>query len=144
MIHVDEKEQMRRDCFTERKTIREIARGRHHSRDTVRQALTEPSPTEYHLQVPRQCPVMGPYQDTIDPWLLDDGKRLRKQRHTAQRILDRLEVHCSRKHSSWLNMVEIGMVSCPSSVSTDGFSTRMPLSQRSLQGNDPGMKEGQP
>jgi transposase len=89
MIQVDEKEQIRRAFFLEGKTIREIARERHHSRETVKEALTDSSPPEYS-QGPRTYPTMGPYQETIDGWLLDDQKRPRKQRHTAHRIYERL------------------------------------------------------
>jgi transposase len=90
MIQVDEKEQMRRAFYLEDKTIRQIARERHHSRDTVKEALTDPSSSEYDLQGSRDCPVMGSYQETIDRWLLGDQKRPRKQRHTAHRIYERL------------------------------------------------------
>jgi len=90
MIQVDEKEQIRRAFFIEGKTIRHIAQERHHSRDTVKEALADPAPAEYSLREPRNCPMMGPYRDTIDRWLLDDQKRPRKQRHTAHRIYERL------------------------------------------------------
>lgn len=90
MIQVDEKEQIRRAFFIEGKTIRQIARERHHSRDTVKQALADPSPPEYNPEGPRDCPVMGAYQEIIDGWLLDDQKRPRKQRHTAHRVYERL------------------------------------------------------
>lgn len=90
MIQVDEKEQIRRAFYLEGKTIRQIARERHHSRDTVKEALTDPSSSEYDLRESRDCPVMGLYQETIDRWLLEDQKRPLKQRHTAHRIYERL------------------------------------------------------
>jgi transposase len=90
MIQVDEKEQIRRAFFLEGKTIRQIAREQHHSRETVRKALTNSSPTQYYSEESRDCPVMGPYQDIVDRWLLDDQKAPRKQRHTARRIYERL------------------------------------------------------
>jgi len=38
----------------------------------------------------RRRPVMGPYEDIVDTWLLGDKRLPRKQRHTAKRIYDRL------------------------------------------------------
>ncbi|MHB1954402.1 MAG: IS21 family transposase [Sulfobacillus sp.] len=35
-------------------------------------------------------PVMGPYIDIVDTWLLEDERIPRKQRHTSKRIFDRL------------------------------------------------------
>jgi len=36
-------------------------------------------------------PVMGPYIDVVDTWLIDDQRMPRKQRHTAKRIYDQLQ-----------------------------------------------------
>lgn len=36
-------------------------------------------------------PVMGPYIDIVDTWLLEDERIPRKQRHTSKRIFDRLQ-----------------------------------------------------
>lgn len=91
MIKVDEKEQMRRAFYIDGQSMRQVARERHRSRDTVKRALLDPSPTEYHLQQPRLCPVMGPYQEIVDRWLLEDQQRPRKQRHTAHRVYERLK-----------------------------------------------------
>ncbi len=35
-------------------------------------------------------PILGPYVDIIDTWLLEDEQLTRKQRHTATRIYHRL------------------------------------------------------
>ncbi|CAJ1001071.1 transposase [Brevibacillus aydinogluensis] len=40
--------------------------------------------------VSRRYRVLEPYLDIVDAWLLEDGTRPRKQRHTAKRIYDRL------------------------------------------------------
>lgn len=90
MIKVDEKEQIRRAFFLEGKTMRQIAKEFHHSRDTVKEALADPSPPEYQSQEARACPVMGTYQELVDRWLLGDQKSPRKQRHTAHRVYERL------------------------------------------------------
>jgi len=94
MIKVDEKEHVRRAFYIDGQSIRQIAQEDHHSRDVIKQALLDPSPTEYHLQQPRPCPVMEPYQELIDRWLLEDQQRPRKQRHTAHRIYERLQREC--------------------------------------------------
>jgi len=90
MIKVDEKEQIRRAFFLEGKTMRQRAKECPHSRDTVKEALADPSPPEYQSQEARACPVMGTYQELVDRWLLDDQKSPRKQRHTAHRVYERL------------------------------------------------------
>jgi len=91
MIKVDKKEQVRRAFYIDDQSVRQIARERHHSRDTVKRALQDPSQTVYRLQQPRPSPVMGPYQEIVDRWLLEDRQRPRKQRHTAHRIYERLK-----------------------------------------------------
>lgn len=90
MIQVDEKEQIRRAFYIEEQSIRQIARERQHSRESVKQALVNPAPTAYHQQQPRPSPITGPFQALIDRWLLEDRQRPRKQRHTAHRIYQRL------------------------------------------------------
>jgi len=37
------------------------------------------------------CPKLDPYKATIDDWLLEDKKTLRKQCHTAKRVFIRLK-----------------------------------------------------
>jgi transposase len=90
MIEVDEKERLRRAFYIDGKSVRQIAQETEHSRDTVKQALVDPSPTVYRLAKSRPDPVMGPYQEHVDRWLLEDPQRPPKQRHTAHRIYERL------------------------------------------------------
>jgi len=90
MIQVDEKENIRRLYFIRRHSMRQIARERHHSRRTVKKAIMDASIPEYHLSVPKSCPVMGPYKDIIESWLKGDRHQPKKQRHTAHRIYERL------------------------------------------------------
>src|SRR5579875_1689261 len=49
---------------------------------------------DWNVPVQRQRaphPVLGPYLEIIDTWLLDDERLPRKQRHTARRIFHRLQ-----------------------------------------------------
>jgi len=90
MIQVDEKESIRRFYFIQRHSIREIAKELHHSRKTVRKAITDASIPEYHLTFPRTSPVMDPFKGIIERWLEEDKSQPKKQRHTAHRIYTRL------------------------------------------------------
>ncbi len=90
MLKVDDKETLRRKFYIDGQSMRQIARENHCGRETVKRALLDPAPSEYHLSAPRPCPVMGPYQVVVDGWLQEDQQRPRKQRHTAHRIYERL------------------------------------------------------
>ena len=90
MLDVDQKEQIRRAFFIEGKSIRKIARERHHDRRTVRAAIRDAGPSRYKLTEPRSRPVLGPYVAIIDEWLAKDQLSLPKQRHTSRRIYHRL------------------------------------------------------
>src|SRR5512141_150665 len=95
MIKVEEKEALRRQVLIDGKSIRQVARDNHCSRDTVKRALLDPLPSVYHLSQPRRYPVMDPFREVIDEWLLADRKQPNKQQHTAHRIYDRL---CAAPH----------------------------------------------
>jgi transposase len=58
---------------------------------TVRKALASlwPEPRE---QLPRRRSRLDPYLEVIDAWMRVDLDALRKQRHTTERIVDRLVV----------------------------------------------------
>lgn len=90
MIQVDEKENIRRLYFIQRQSIRGISRKYHHSRKTVRKAVNDASVPQYHLSIPRPCPVMDPVKSVIEKWLEEDRSQPKKQRHTAHRIYTRL------------------------------------------------------
>jgi transposase len=69
--------------------IRALARRTRHSRETIRKALR--APYEGYRQRNRQpYPVLGAYIEIIDGWLEADRERPRKQRHTAERVFQRL------------------------------------------------------
>jgi len=90
VLTVDQRELIRRDYFIEGKSIRRIARDRHHDRRTIRTALNDAGPPRYRLHKPRARPALGPFLAVIDRWLAEDLARPAKQRHTAHRIYERL------------------------------------------------------
>jgi len=90
VLNVDQKEQIRRAFFIEGKSIRQIARDRHHDRRTVRAAIRDAGPSSYKLTHPRPRPVLGPFVAIIDRWLAEDQLSPPKQRHTGRRIYHRL------------------------------------------------------
>ena len=90
MLKVDQKEQIRRAFFIEGKSIRQIARERHHDRRTVRAAIRDGSLSYYKLSRPRTRPVLGRFVSIIDRWLAEDEFSPVKQRHTSRRIYHRL------------------------------------------------------
>jgi transposase len=87
---VDQREQIRRAYFIDGKSVRQIARERHHDRGTIRKALRDAGPPRYRLDGPRPRPVLGPFLALIAQWLEDDKTRPAKQRHTAHRVYERL------------------------------------------------------
>jgi len=90
VLTVDQREQIRRAYYVEGKSIRQIAREGRRDRRTVRKALRDAGPPRYTLKEPRARPVLAPFVVLIDTWLKEAPSRAPKQRHTAQRIFERL------------------------------------------------------
>jgi transposase len=80
---------IRRDARVRSLSIRGLAREHRVSRRTVRQALAAAEPPVRRVPA-REPPKLGPLKGVIDAMLLADLDAPRKQRHTAQRIFDRL------------------------------------------------------
>jgi len=95
MITVEQKEVLRRQVLVDGMSVREVARLNHRSRETVKQALVDAPRAVYRLKDARRCPVMDPFREIIDEWLLADQNEPPKQRHTAHRIYTRL---CAAPH----------------------------------------------
>ena len=87
---MDQIEQIRQAHYREGKSIRQIAREQHHSRQVVADALQAATPRQYTLGKPRSSPVLGSVIPVIDGWLAEDQQRPKKQRHTAHRVWERL------------------------------------------------------
>jgi len=83
-------ELIRRKFFLDGQSARAIAKELGHSRKTVAKAIANPVPPGYRLSEPRVRSSIERYRTIIDAWLETDESRPRKQRHTAQRIYERL------------------------------------------------------
>ena len=90
MLTVDHYELIRRKYKIEGMSIRAISRELHHSRQTIRKALKLVNPPGYRRQQPVSLPVMAKFGHIVEAWLEQDAKRPVKQRHTVQRIYERL------------------------------------------------------
>jgi transposase len=87
MLNVEEREQIRRAYYIDKKSIRQIAREQRRSRKTVRKAI-ESAEAEYRLSKARACPVLGPYMERMEELLAESEHLPPKQRYTAKRIYD--------------------------------------------------------
>ena len=90
MLTVADYELIRRKFFLDAQSGREIAKELGHSRKTVAKAIAHPVPSGYRRKKPPRRPAIEPYRAWIDAWLEEDQSRPRKQRHTAERIYERL------------------------------------------------------
>lgn len=90
MLTVEHYELIRRKHFVDGLSGRAIAAELGHSRKTVSKALEHAVPPGYRRSEPAACPVMDPVSSIVDAWLEQDRQRPPKQRHTAQRIYERL------------------------------------------------------
>ncbi len=71
--------------------MRAIARETGFHRLTVKRIVSEGGPPEYSRPCKPQRPVLDPYTAIIDEMLKQDILAPRKQRHTAQRVFNRLK-----------------------------------------------------
>ena len=81
---------VRRAVMVEGMSIREAARVFGLHRDTVRKMLAYSAPPGYRRENHPRRPKLEPFTGVIDRILEDDLRLPRKQRHTAQRIFERL------------------------------------------------------
>ncbi len=90
MLTVEHYELIRRKHFIDGLSARSIAEELGHSRKTIAKALKHAIPPGYRRSQPASCPVMDQFAPIVDAWLQQDRQRPPKQRHTAQRIYERL------------------------------------------------------
>jgi transposase len=90
MLTVNHFEIIRRKVLLDGLSQRDVARELGHSRKTIAKALVHASPPGYQMGVERKSPVMDRYRPLIEQWLELDKSAPPKQRHTAQRIYERL------------------------------------------------------
>jgi transposase len=90
VLTVEHFELIRRKALIEEKCQREVVLELGHSRKTIQKALSQAAPPGYRLRKGRPKPVLDPVRPIIEAWLAADQAAPRKQRHTAQRIYERL------------------------------------------------------
>jgi transposase len=81
---------VRRMYYHENLSRREIARRTGYHRKTITKMLRYSQPQGYQRAEPARKPKIGAFTGIIDEMLESDRHRPRKQRHTAQRIFERL------------------------------------------------------
>jgi transposase len=90
MLSVDHYELIRRKRLIDGLSIRAISRELGHSRKTIRKVLAIGTPPGYRRGQPVVSPVMDKVAGIVDAWRDQDKTQPPKQRHTAQRIYERL------------------------------------------------------
>jgi transposase len=90
MYKVELYARVRRARYVEGKSERRIAGEFGIARETVRKMLQYSAPPGYRRQQPAKKPKLDPWIGVIDQILEEDRNRPRKQRHTANRIHERL------------------------------------------------------
>jgi transposase len=90
MYRVEFYAQVRRSVYVEGISEREAAQRYGLARETVRKMLRYATPPGYQRRQPVRRPKLGPFTAIIDQILESDREQPSKQRHTAQRIFDRL------------------------------------------------------
>jgi transposase len=90
MYQVEIYGRIRRAVLVEGRSQRSVAREFGLARVTVRKMLGYSIPPGYRRKEPVKRPKLGPWMGVIDAILEEDKTQPTKQRHTAQRIFDRL------------------------------------------------------
>ena len=90
MYQVEIYGRIRRAILVEGRSQRSVARDFGLARVTVRKMLGYSIPPGYRRKEPPKRPKLGPWVGVIDTILEEDQSKPAKQRHTAQRIFDRL------------------------------------------------------
>ena len=90
MLKVDQYDLIRTSYRVYGKRIKQIARETGHSKNTIKKVLRGEY-AGYKARERQPFPVLEPFRDIIDGWLLDDRDRPKKQRHTAVRVYHRLK-----------------------------------------------------
>ena len=83
---------VRRDVLADQMSKRAARRKYRLGWDTLEKILTHDEPPGYQRQKPRRQSKLEPFLPIIEQILQDDQQAPKKQRHTAQRIFDRLRM----------------------------------------------------
>jgi transposase len=100
-------EMVRKAFVRDGKSKRQIARDPGIHRETVTRLLARAPGVlaQYPRRTANKSPVTGPYLGVIEAWLKADEQAPRKQRHTAQRIYDRLVAEYQELRSGMKNCI---------------------------------------
>ena len=90
MLTVNHFEIIRRKVLLDGQSQRDVAKELGHSRKTIAKALEHPDPPGYRMSKARVSPLMDRFRPLIEQWMESDKTAPRKQRHTAQRMYERL------------------------------------------------------
>jgi transposase len=88
MKTVEERAEIRRQYYNEKKSMREIAREMGCARKTVKKALESAGPVSYQKSRERAAPVLGAYRGRIEEMLAENERLPHKQRYTSRRIYE--------------------------------------------------------
>ena len=93
MLTMTKIDDIRKAFFEEGRSISEISREESLDRKTVRKYVVREDFNQPQARgvIKIDQPKLTPYKEIIDGWLEDDRQAKRKQRHTAQRVYDRLK-----------------------------------------------------
>jgi transposase len=89
-LTVNHFEIIRRKVLLDGHSQRDVARELGHSRKTVAKALEHASPPGYRMGKARVSPLMDRFRPVIEQWMEGDKTAPPKQRHSAQRMFERL------------------------------------------------------
>jgi len=110
MLEMEDYEIVRRKIKIEGKSQRQVHRELGYSRKFIRKALAHIGQPEYRRVQPVKRPVLGPFEAIIKAWLEQDCSAPKKQRHTANRIYQRL--CCEHDFKGSLSAVERYVKAC--------------------------------
>src|SRR4051812_20185800 len=87
---MDKWTEIRRRALVDGQSMRQLQEEFHLHWKTLRKILDHPEPPGYRRQRPRPKPKLGPLLPALHQILEDDRKAPSKQRHTAERVFERL------------------------------------------------------
>ena len=91
MIRVENREEIRRAYFIDKKSLRQIATDLHVARKTIRKAIGSAEAETYTLSEPRAAPLLDPYKQRIEDLLAENEHSPHKQRYTSHKIYKEIE-----------------------------------------------------
>lgn len=86
MLTLETTAKIRRDYFVHEKSIRQISRERHVSRNTVRKVIRKGSDAFVYSREIQPRPLLGDYVEHLETMLENDWQQPRKKRLTAKRL----------------------------------------------------------